>query len=269
MLITIIFLGVSILASVVGSICGIGGGIIMKPVLDATGIMGVSSISFLSGCTVLTMAVVSVYHNLKAKTVTLNLKVATVLALGAAIGGALGKYLFQILKEAVGNENLVGMIQAVVLVVITLGTIIYTVSKSKIQTKQFQQIWVCLLIGFFLGMLSSFLGIGGGPINLVVLAYFFSMPTKEAALCSIYIIMFSQSASLLQTCVTGTIPDVRISMLICMVLGGMTGGMIGSKLNRKLKGKMVNQLFICIMIVIVGINLYNTVKFAMSSTIFL
>ena len=64
----LVFFVVSILSCTVGSICGIGGGVIIKPVLDATGIMGVSSISFLSGCTVLAMSVVSVYKNLRAGT---------------------------------------------------------------------------------------------------------------------------------------------------------------------------------------------------------
>ena len=33
----VVFFAVSLLASIVGSICGIGGGVIIKPVLDATG----------------------------------------------------------------------------------------------------------------------------------------------------------------------------------------------------------------------------------------
>ena len=37
----LVFFAVSILSCTVGSICGIGGGVIIKPVLDATGIMGV------------------------------------------------------------------------------------------------------------------------------------------------------------------------------------------------------------------------------------
>lgn len=59
----VVFFAVSLLASIVGSICGIGGGVIIKPVLDAMNVMCVSCISFLSGCTVLTMSVVSVYKN--------------------------------------------------------------------------------------------------------------------------------------------------------------------------------------------------------------
>ncbi|MEI3183290.1 MAG: sulfite exporter TauE/SafE family protein [Lachnospiraceae bacterium] len=44
--------------------------------------------------------------------------------------------------------------------------------------------------------MSSFLGIGGGPINLVVLLYFFSMDTKAAAQNSLYIILFSSDHQL-------------------------------------------------------------------------
>ena len=39
------FFLVSFLASIVGAICGIGGGVIMKPLLDATGILSVSAIN--------------------------------------------------------------------------------------------------------------------------------------------------------------------------------------------------------------------------------
>ena len=236
----------------------------VKPVLDAVGIMSVSSISFLSGCTVLAMSIVSVYKNLRAGKVKLNVKIATALAVGAAAGGVAGKAMFQGLKDAVGDENLVGMVQAIVLIAITLGTLIYTVLKNRIKTKQCDQIWLCLVIGLLLGIMSSFLGIGGGPINLVVLAYFFSMSTKEAALSSLYIIMFSQITSLIQTLGTGTVPEVKISYFLVMVIGGIAGGMIGSKVNKKIDEENVNKLFIGLMAVIIGINIYNAVKFGIA-----
>ena len=49
------FFLVSLCASAVGAVCGIGGGEIIKQVLDATGILAVTTGSFLSGCTVLSM----------------------------------------------------------------------------------------------------------------------------------------------------------------------------------------------------------------------
>lgn len=261
-MLTLVFLAVSLFSSIVGSICGIGGGVIIKPVLDAADIMSVSCISFLSGCTVLAMSVVSVGKNIRNKTAKLNVRIATSLAIGAAAGGVIGKVLFQSLKRAAGNENLVGMTQAVVLMLITLATLLYTLFKKQIRTRSYSQIWLCLLIGVLLGILSSFLGIGGGPINLMVLGYFFSMSTKEAALSSLYIIMFSQITSLFQTVVTGSIPDVQIIYLAVMLVGGIMGGMIGSRVNRKIPEKNVDRLFMALMIVIIGINIYNAVQFA-------
>ena len=51
----LLVLAISFFACTVGAICGIGGGIIIKPVLDATGVADVATINFLSGCTVLAM----------------------------------------------------------------------------------------------------------------------------------------------------------------------------------------------------------------------
>ena len=262
MVMVLVFFAVSILSSTAGSICGIGGGVIIKPVLDALGVMSVSSISFLSGCTVLAMSVVSVYKNLRSGTARMDLKIATSLAVGAAAGGVAGKAMFQSLKEAVGDENLVGMTQALVLIAITLATLLYTIYKEKIHTRKCDQIWLCVLIGLLLGIMSSFLGIGGGPINLMVLGYFFSMSTKEAALSSRYIILFSQIPSLVQTCATGNIPHMKLSYLAVMIVGGILGGTIGSRIIKKISEKGVDKLFIFLMAVIVLINIYNAVKFS-------
>ncbi len=260
----IIFFAVSLLASIVGSICGIGGGVIIKPVLDAANIMSVSCISFLSGCTVFAMSIVSVYKNLRAGGRKLNVRIATLLAVGAAVGGISGKLMFQSLKAAVGNENFVGMVQAIVLIGVTGATFVYTLFKDKIKTRSYENALLCLVIGLLLGIMSSFLGIGGGPINLVVLGFFFSMATKDAALASLYIIMFSQATSLAQTVFTGSIPDVQLSYLVMMVLGGILGGTAGSKINKKIDENRVNQLFMVLMFIIIIINVYNTWKFAMA-----
>ena len=68
---------------------------------------------------------------------------------------------------------MVGAVQAASLFVITLGTLTYTIKKNDIRTINVLNPAVCALIGFVLGVCSSFLGIGGGPINLVVLFFFY------------------------------------------------------------------------------------------------
>jgi len=258
----VLFFIVSFLASIVGAICGIGGGVIIKPVLDLFGLASVSTISFLSGCTVIAMSCYSVGKNILAHENRVDFAVGTPLAIGAAVGGVLGKQLFSAIKAMFENGNTVGAVQAVCLAVVTLGTFIYTLKKDRIRTHQIINKVVCVIVGLVLGIMSSFLGIGGGPINLVVLFYLFSMDTKTAAQNSLYVILFSQIASFLTTLITRSVPEFDVLALVFMVAGGIGGGMVGRKINKKLDNKAVDKLFLCLMAVIILISCYNAVKYA-------
>ncbi|MBB5265095.1 hypothetical protein HNP82_002234 [Catenibacillus scindens] len=259
-LVYIIFFAVSFGASIIGAICGIGGGVIIKPVLDAFGVLSVSTIGFLSGCTVLVMSCYSVVRSRVSHSSSIDMAVGTPLAVGAAVGGVAGKSLFQWVESLFPDPNTAGAVQAITLGVITLGTLIYTVKKDKIHTYHIKSKLVCLIIGFVLGIMSSFLGIGGGPINLVVLYFFFSMTTKVAAQNSLYIILFSQATSFLQTLFTG-LPEFSWLLLLGMAVAGLLGGMCGRAINKKINDKVVDKLFIMLMAVIILINIYNAVKY--------
>lgn len=248
-------------ASVAGAICGIGGGVIIKPVLDFFHVADVSTISFLSGCTVLSMSCYSVLKAVKAGESRIDFQVGTPLAIGAAVGGILGKNLFSMLSAMFPDPDRVGGYQAICLAAVTLLMLVYTCMKSRIPTFRMKNFAGCILIGAALGIMSSFLGIGGGPINLGVLFFFFSMGTKEAAQNSLYIILISQITSLLTTVVTGTIPDFRLTWLVIMVAGGIAGGIAGRQVNRKLTENSVNVLFIALMAVIIGISCFNAYSF--------
>lgn len=248
---------ISFLASIVGAICGIGGGVIIKPVMDLFRLETVSTINFLSCCTVLSMSLYSVGRTMLAGEKKVELRTGTPLALGAAVGGVIGKELFQLVKSAFANQNTAGAVQAGCLAAVTVGTLVYTVMRSRICTRRIENPAGCIGIGLALGVMSSFLGIGGGPINLVVLYYFFSMDTKTAAANSLYIILFSQAASFISTLMTHSVPAFRIGSLVCMVAGGIGGGIVGRTFNKKLDNHAVDRLFIGLMAVIIGISLYN------------
>ena len=257
----ILYLIVSFMASVVGAICGIGGGVIIKPVLDMAGLASVSTISFLSGCTVLSMSCYSVGKSMLAHDSSVNLKTGTPLAIGAAVGGVAGNQIFKLIKTAFENQNMVGSIQAGCLALITLLTILYTVFTKRISTHHIKNQAVCIVSGLLLGMISSFLGIGGGPINLMVLSFFFSMDTKVAAQNSLYIILFSQIASLATTLITRSVPEFHLLALALMVAGGITGGMVGRHFYRKMNNQAVNKLYLILMMIIVCISIFNCVKY--------
>ena len=258
----LIFFAVSLLASTVGAICGIGGGVIIKPVLDLLHLETVSTISFLSGCTVLSMSSYSVGKSLLAKEHSVALSTGTPLAIGAAVGGLAGNQLFAAVRQLSRASDRVGAVQAACLAVVTAGTLLYTLNKNRITTHRVQNPAACLAIGLALGCMSSFLGIGGGPINLVVLYYYFSMDTKTAAANSLYVIFFSQLCNLFATFATNALPDICWPVLALMVTGGIGGGIIGRKLNKQIEGRTVEHLFIVLMVIIICISVFNTWRYA-------
>ena len=248
---------ICILATTVGGISGVGGGVIIKPVLDAASGMPVATISFLSGCTVLAMTITSMIRS-RGGEVKVERRRGTLLAIGAAVGGIVGKQLFELVLNAGGSA--VSVAQQVMMILLTVGVLAYTMNRPRICTQNVEQGWACVLIGLLLGMLSSFLGIGGGPINLAVLYYFFSMDTKTAALNSLYIILFSQSASFLITVLGRSVPEFSWPVLIAMVVGGILGGNLGRSISRRLDNSGVDRLFFWLLIVITAISVYNLWK---------
>lgn len=250
---------VAFFATILGSISGIGGGVIIKPVMDAVVDMPAASISFLSGTTVLTMTIVSLLRSRKG-----SVKVdsrGTSLAVGAAVGGLLGKMIFSHLVSRAANQASVSLIQNILMVILTASVFFYTLFKEKIAKKNVQNAAATVAAGLLLGLASSFLGIGGGPINIMVLSYFFSMDTKTAALTSLYIIFFSQIVSFVLSAVEG-FPPFDPVLLILMMVAAVVGATVGRSLSRKMTGRGVDVLFMCMLVGITGISISNVVRFA-------
>lgn len=251
---------VSLLATTTGAISGIGGGIIIKPLYDAFSGLPISTINFMSGCTVFSMSIVSLLKSRNSGAKLDKVK-STVLALGAAVGGIIGKQVFQLTREILKNDNLIGAGQAVILIIMTVYVFFFIKNKDKIKMKNIENLIVAVLIGFSLGMISAFLGIGGGPINIAILAYFFNMDSKTCSLNSIYIIFFSQTTSLITTFATKTVPAYDSLGLMFMIIGGIAGGFLGSTISKKLSNKGVDKIFSVVLVVILMICIYNFFRF--------
>lgn len=255
----VLYFLVCLIATTVGAISGVGGGVVIKPVFDAVAGMSVSQVSFLSGCTVLAMTIVSL---LRSRGEKIELKRGTLLAVGGAVGGLLGKVVFDWVKSLTGNDGLVGVVQSVIMILLTVGVGVYMAFREKIRTQNVQNAALCVIIGLALGVMSAFLGIGGGPINLVVLYYFFSMDTKQAALHSIYVIFFSQAASFVSSLAMQNVPAFDPVTLVVMVVGGVAGGFLGRAFNKKMSSRQVDMLFSILLAVITLISVYNLVHYA-------
>ena len=261
----IIFFTVSLLASVVGTICGVGGGVFTKPALDAFGVLPVNTITFLSTCCVIAMSAYNVISEAMSKQETqIDWNLTSWLAIGSACGGLIGKTIYSFIKSLFPNPEAVGGYQAIALFVAITFTLLYAINKHKIKGMHISNRLTLVILGFVLGTISSFVGIGGGPMNIAVLYFFLSMSTKMAAINSLYMILISQSASLIMTFISHNAPVEILSfdigiwiMLIGMIICGICGGKIGKTVQRKLSSQTVDQLFNILCVIIMLLCVYN------------
>lgn len=260
-MITFICFLVTFLACLLGTICGMGGGIIIKPVLDAAGVMSVSTITFLSGCTVIAMTCWNMGKTFLQKESVIDLKNTTFLAVGAAVGGLVGKQVFSVVESLFADKNTAGGVQACLLFAATLATLIYTINKDKIESRHVNSPAAGLLLGMLLGILGSFLGIGGGPFNVAVLYYFFSMSAKRAAQNSLFIVLLSQVTSTAKTIFFEGIPSFDGMILLGMILFGIVGSEAGRRINKKIDNRQATWLLEGAMVLIMCINVFNIIQF--------
>ncbi|SJZ61647.1 sulfite exporter TauE/SafE family protein [Anaerorhabdus furcosa] len=248
---------VALFASLIGAISGIGGGVIIKPLLDLSGNYSTAAISILSSATVFSMSLSSILKHINLKT-HFDKKLATWIALGSVGGGLLGQ---SILSMVIAQTTLpIKQIQNLILMILLIIVLIYmNFLKHKYQWKLENPISY-FVVGVVFGMIATFVGIGGGPINLVALAMFFSLSTKEASVISIVMILFSQASKLVQVALAGDFVKYDLTILFLMIPAAIVGGLIGSKLNRKFSDKQIHSLFNVVMVFIIFttvINLFN------------
>lgn len=108
-----------------------------------------------------------------------------------------------------------------------------------------------------LGILSSFLGIGGGPINVALLIFVFSFPIKTATFYSIITILFAQLSKLISIVMGVGFFSFNLSMLPPLIIGAILGGFIGAKLNKMLSEKTLICAFNVVQVIVLCICVFN------------
>lgn len=249
---------IGLVASILGAVAGLGGGVVIKPLLDFFGHYDLATIGVLSSATVMSMAIVSL---IKAKInhVQINIVITSTITLGAIIGGVLGKGIFNYLLNTLNILNIIGIFQSSLLALLMIIILLLTRYSHLVVSNVIRNKVAIFLIGLTLGVLSAFLGIGGGPLNVVVLSLLFSMSPKESSINSIFIIFFSQLAALALTSIDTGFSEIDVSMLPYIILGGTLGGWIGSSLTNRLLNRQVQMVFSISIFLILLINIYNIV----------
>lgn len=246
----------AILTTTVGALTGTGGGIIMKPVLDLLAHYKPSTIGFLTSVSVFSMALVSVIKTFLNKT-KLDFKIILPLAGGAVLGGLTGQIGLEYITS-MGMNTVI--IQNTILFICAIIVFIYTKNREKVKSYKIEKIFPTFLVGMILGIVSGFLGIGGGPINIAVFMLLYSYGIKESSVSSTIIILFSQISKLVSILITTDISTFNLEVLPFVVVGSVTGGYLGSKFISKFTNKQIDIAFDMVQVTVIGLCLINIVK---------
>lgn len=116
-------------------------------------------------------------------------------------------------------------------------------------------LWVVLGIGFITGILSGFLGIGGGFIRLPAMIYLIGCPTLVAVGTDLFEIMLSSAYGAASHGAKGNVDLI----LVCLLISGSTiGSSLGATMTRYIAATTIRVVFAlvsCVGTIVVGYKL--------------
>ncbi|MFV0381069.1 MAG: TSUP family transporter [Breznakia sp.] len=259
MMIILIYSLLTLLATTIGAIAGLGGGVIMKPFFDLLGIHSPSIIGIYSSMAVFTMCSVSIYKQIK-NGVKINKEVVLWVSLGSFIGGFFGETIFHAIASNAQDIRVIKSIQAFSLMMMLMGILWYTKNQEKCQSYNISNPIMILIIGILLGSVSVFLGIGGGPLNVAVFTLFFSFALKDAMIASLATIFFAQVSKLGQVIFTQQYIGIDKNILLFICIAAVLGGLLGTKINRSQKENSIRHIYIYTLYFLIFLSFINGIK---------
>lgn len=251
---TVLYAIIIFFATFTGAFVGLGGGVIIKPLLDLIGRDTVQMVNFISTCAVFSMSISSTVKHVRSKT-KIDFRLLLLISAGSVVGGILGSRLFDSLLTVFDN-NMLKSIQGLILGLLLVAAVIY-INVKNAKSFNVKNPALTVLVGLTLGFTAAFLGVGGGPINVAFLALFFSMTVKEAAVYSVGAIFFSQLSKLITMGIGGTVPKFDALTLIVAIIAAVLGGIIGAGMNKKCNEKVIKNIFTAVVAAIALVNFYN------------
>ena len=226
------------IAGILGSIIGLGGGIIIVPVLTFMGFSPTLAVSN-SLFAVFSNSVGSTIEYAKQKRVEFS--IGRKLGLMAVPGTILGAFI---------SSDLSSEIFKILFALVLISSASYIFLKRKIEEKPVDISRLLLVFSagasFFAGIISSLFGIGGGLIFVPLMVVALGISIKRAAPTSQFILMFASFSGLIVHSMLGH-PDYYQALLLS--IGAFAGGILGARLSLEIKE---NKLKIIVVIVLIA-----------------
>jgi hypothetical protein len=235
---------------------GIGGGILMTPLLlyippaMGVGSIGVKSITGITITQGLFGGLFGAFAHKRFNSVNIRLVlwIGIPLFFSSLLGASISSYL---------SDNLILGIFAC-LALLALFFMILTIKNGKEDLTSGDinfNIYTALIISSIIGSLCGMIGQGGSFILIPFMIYVLKIPTRIALGSNLAIIIFSSIAGFLGKLITGQIP---LYLAISLIIGLIPGTQLGGFVSRKTQPKLL-RISLAILIGIVSLKILKDI----------
>ena len=273
-----LLIGLGGIVGILSGMFGVGGGFLMTPLLFFIGIPPAVAVASEAN-QILGASFSGAIAHFRRKNV--DIKMGFLLILGGIIGSIFGVELFRIFKNLGQLELIIKVCYVLFLGIIgiimffeSLRALNYKSKNIKVRKTRHHS-WVqglplkmrfrtsnlyissipAVFIGFFVGILASIMGIGGGFIIVPAMIYILGMPTKVVVGTSLFQIIFVTGVTTYLHAVKNFSVDILLSFLL--LVGGVIGAQFGVRIGLKLKAE---QLRILLAILVLAMCLKITLE---------
>ena len=224
-------------AGVLGSMIGLGGGIVVVPVLTFFGFspaLAASNSLFATFSNAIASSVS--YARQKRIEYSIGLKFGLLAIPGTVIGAFI-------------SHDIMPSLFKILFGIVLIASSFYIFSKRKMESKEHNLSKQIMLLAtgasFFAGIISSLFGIGGGIVFVPLMVIAVGLSMKIAAPTSQFILLFVSASGMAVHAFLGH-PDFYQALLLA--LGAFGGGLLGSRLSLELEEKKLRILVTVVMI---------------------
>lgn len=268
-MIWLVLIGVGLLAGTIGSLVGLGGGIIIVPLLlflgSSTDIMAALTPQVAVGVSTVIMiftGMASTLSYMKHKIV--DYKAGLIFFAGSAPGGIIGAYVNKFLNVHAFSLyfGIFMVLMAIVLLVKDrLRPVVFKPGTGKIiktyKNKNGQEFiygyrpLTAILITFVVGISSGLFGIGGGSLMVPVMMLLFFFPPHMAVATSMFMVFLSSVTNSITHISLG---NVNWPYVFALIPGAYIGAKLGAFVNTRLNSKALETM-LKIVLIIIGLRL--------------
>src|SRR3954447_8619335 len=263
------------LVGVLSGMFGVGGGFLTTPLLIFYGIP--PTVAVASAATQITGASVSgaMVHMRRGG---VDMKMGGVMIVGGLFGSVVGAGLFRLLQSSGQIDVVIGLLYVLILGSIGLLmlkdslTALGYISPTAAANPPRHNRWVAslplrwrfyssglylspvapLALGFIAGVLTVFLGIGGGFILVPAMIYLRGMPARVVIGTSLVMILGVSAATTMVHALTTRAVDIVLAGLL--LIGGVVGAQYGALLTLRIKPDLL-RLALAVIILIVALRM--------------